>query len=102
MAEAMRIVHPIPPLFDENSRVLILGSFPSVKSREARFFYGHPQNRFWKLMARLFSEEIPVTVGTDLLYRYSALKIQNSGRQTAPVDMRIRLYYQKQTAASGC
>ncbi len=72
MAEAMRIVHPIPPLFDENSRVLILGSFPSVKSREARFFYGHPQNRFWKLMARLFSEEIPVTVEekTSLILRH--------------------------------
>ena len=39
-------VHPIPPLFDANSRVLILGSFPSVKSRAAMFFYGHPQNRF--------------------------------------------------------
>lgn len=40
------IIHPIPPLYDENSEILILGSFPSVKSREAAFFYGHPQNRF--------------------------------------------------------
>lgn len=62
MAETSRIVHPIPPLFDENSRVLILGSFPSVKSREAMFFYGHPQNRFWPLLARLFHEEVPRTV----------------------------------------
>ena len=46
-------VHPIPPLFDANSRVLILGSFPSVKSRAAMFFYGHPQNRFWRIMAAL-------------------------------------------------
>ena len=47
------LVHPIPPLYDETSRVLILGSFPSPKSREAQFFYGHPQNRFWKVMARV-------------------------------------------------
>ena len=47
------LVHPIPPLYDKDSRVLILGSFPSPKSREARFFYGHPQNRFWKVMAQV-------------------------------------------------
>ena len=52
--EYLHIVHPIPPLYDENSRILILGSFPSVKSREANFFYGHPQNRFWPLMAAIF------------------------------------------------
>ena len=62
MAETASIIHPIPPLYDENSRVLILGSFPSVKSREAMFFYGHPQNRFWKLMALLFEADIPSTV----------------------------------------
>lgn len=62
MAETANIIHPIPPLYDENSRVLILGSFPSVKSREAMFFYGHPQNRFWKLMALLFDAEAPSTV----------------------------------------
>lgn len=44
------VVHPIPPLYDADSRILILGSFPSVKSREAAFFYGHPQNRFWKVL----------------------------------------------------
>ena len=48
------IVHPIPPLFDKNSKTLILGSFPSVKSREAEFFYGHPQNRFWTVIAEVF------------------------------------------------
>ena len=56
------IVHPIPPLYDENCKILILGSFPSVKSREAMFFYGHPQNRFWKLMAALFEEAYPQTI----------------------------------------
>ena len=57
-----RITYPFDPLFNENSRILILGSFPSVKSREQQFFYGHPQNRFWKVMALLFDEELPLTV----------------------------------------
>ena len=52
-------VHPIPPVYDENSTILILGSFPSVKSREVGFFYGHPQNRFWKVMAGIMGEEVP-------------------------------------------
>ena len=47
------IVHPFPPLYDDNSRILILGSLPSVKSREQMFFYGHKQNRFWKVMANI-------------------------------------------------
>jgi len=60
--EYTHIVHPIPPLYDEASRILILGSLPSVKSREQCFFYGHPQNRFWRLLARLWEEEAPCTV----------------------------------------
>ncbi|NLP29663.1 MAG: DNA-deoxyinosine glycosylase [Clostridiales bacterium] len=48
-----RHYHTIPPVFDENSRVLILGTFPSIKSREANFFYHHPQNRFWRVIAKL-------------------------------------------------
>ena len=55
------IIHPIQPVFDKDSKVLILGSFPSVRSREEGFFYGHPQNRFWKVTSRLFNEEIPLT-----------------------------------------
>ena len=55
-------IHPIEPLFDEHSRVLILGSFPSVKSREVRFFYGHPQNRFWRVLADIFGEAPPETI----------------------------------------
>ena len=58
----MTEVHFIPPVFDENSRVLILGSFPSVKSREAGFFYGHPQNRFWTTLAHVMGGDIPHTV----------------------------------------
>ncbi len=56
------INHPIKPVFDENSRVLILGSFPSVKSREQMFFYGHPKNRFWQVLSAVFEREVPVTV----------------------------------------
>ena len=56
------IVHPIPPLFDESSKTLILGSFPSVKSREAAFFYGHAQNRFWSVLATLYGVPKPETV----------------------------------------
>lgn len=55
------ITHPIQPVYDKDSKVLILGSFPSVKSREEGFFYGHPQNRFWKVTAAIFNEEIPRT-----------------------------------------
>lgn len=54
--------HPIAPVYDENSKILILGSFPSVKSREAAFFYGHPQNRFWRVLSAVFEDEVPVTV----------------------------------------
>ena len=57
-----RINHPIAPVYDENSEILILGSFPSVKSREQGFFYGHPQNRFWKVTAAVFEEEVPESI----------------------------------------
>ena len=56
------VSHPIPPVFDRQSKVLILGSFPSVKSREAQFFYGHPQNRFWKVTSKVFGVPEPRTV----------------------------------------
>lgn len=49
-----KVLHNIPPIYDERSQILILGSFPSVKSREGRFFYDHPQNRFWRVMERLY------------------------------------------------
>lgn len=56
------LIHPFPPLFDENSEILILGSFPSVKSREQMFFYGHPQNRFWRVVSAVCNAEVPVTI----------------------------------------
>ncbi len=55
-------VHPFAPICDETSRILILGSFPSVKSRENHFYYGHPQNRFWKVMAHILRCDVPSTI----------------------------------------
>jgi hypoxanthine-DNA glycosylase len=55
----MTQTHPIPPIYNENSKILILGSFPSVKSREQQFFYGHKQNRFWKVLAQILECPIP-------------------------------------------
>ena len=65
------IIHPINPHFDKNSRILILGSFPSVKSREVGFFYGHKQNRFWKVLSLVFGENEPQTIDEkkEFLYR---------------------------------
>ena len=57
-----RILHPIQPLYDKNSKILILGSFPSQKSREQMFFYGHPQNRFWKVLALVFECDVPESI----------------------------------------
>lgn len=56
------IRHPIQPVYDENSKILILGSFPSVKSREQMFFYSHPQNRFWKVVSAVFECPVPETI----------------------------------------
>lgn len=56
------IEHEIAPVFDEHSRVLMLGTFPSPKSREQGFFYGHPQNRFWKVLADVANAEVPQTI----------------------------------------
>ena len=59
---ANQLTHPFEPLYSDDSRVLILGSFPSVKSREQNFFYGHPQNRFWKVIAALFDQPVPQSI----------------------------------------
>lgn len=70
------VKHPIPPTYDSSSRILILGSFPSVKSREEGYFYAHPQNRFWKLLSALFEESCPQSLDEKrdfLLRRHIAL-----------------------------
>lgn len=63
--------HPFPPLYDKNSKILILGSFPSVKSREQMFFYGHPQNRFWKVISAVMNTETPQTIEEKKYFLHS-------------------------------
>ena len=57
-----RIFHTFAPVYNEKSKILILGSFPSVKSREINFYYGHPQNRFWKVVAGVLGVKVPETI----------------------------------------
>lgn len=70
--EPIEVTHTFPPIFNKNSRLLILGTVPSVKSRENDFYYGHPRNRFWPLMAFLCGEETPKTKEekTEMLLRH--------------------------------
>lgn len=60
--EKSHVTHTFEPIYDKQSKILILGSFPSVKSRETEFYYGHPQNRFWKVLAQILEAEVPQTV----------------------------------------
>ena len=97
--------HPFGPLYGENSRVLILGSFPSVKSRENEFYYGHPRNRFWKVLSHLLNVPVPETVEekTQLLLEHNialwdvvqSCDIHGSSdgsiRNVAPADLSIIL-----------
>ncbi len=62
MSDYQRLTHEFAPVFNQNSKILILGTFPSVKSREQNFYYGHPQNRFWKVLAHITKEPIPTTI----------------------------------------
>ncbi|MDE7298087.1 MAG: DNA-deoxyinosine glycosylase [Lachnospiraceae bacterium] len=76
MAEREYLTHNFEPVFDAQSRVLILGTFPSVKSREQGFYYGHPQNRFWRVIAELTGESVPHSIEEKkalLLRRHIAL-----------------------------
>ena len=70
--EYTHVKHTFSPVYNEESRIFILGSFPSVKSRENQFYYGHPQNRFWKVIAEIFNEPVPQTIDEkkDLLLRH--------------------------------
>lgn len=62
MKEYKQISHEFLPVYDKDSKILILGSFPSVKSREMKFYYGHPQNRFWKVLSQVCCDKLPVTI----------------------------------------
>ena len=68
-----RVLHELEPVFDERSRVLILGTMPSPKSREAGFYYMHPQNRFWRVLSEVLGEELPPTAygRRELCLRYN-------------------------------
>lgn len=62
MSEYTHITHTFDPVFDKHSRIIILGTLPSVKSREQNFYYGHPQNRFWKVLAAITQSDVPQTI----------------------------------------
>lgn len=66
------VSHTFDPVFDKNAKILILGTFPSVKSREQHFYYGHPKNRFWKLLALLLNDSCPLTITEkkDFLHKH--------------------------------
>lgn len=62
MADYTHITHEFEPVYNENSQILILGTLPSVKSREQHFYYGHPRNRFWQVLASIVQEPLPQTI----------------------------------------
>ena len=68
MQEYEHLTHTFAPVFNKDSKILILGSFPSVKSRENNFYYGHPQNRFWKVLAGVLEKEVPQTIEEKKLF----------------------------------
>lgn len=67
-----RFVHTFDPIYSNESNILILGSFPSVKSRENNFFYGHPQNRFWKVISSVFESQVPNTIAEKKEFLYNS------------------------------
>lgn len=88
------VLHEIAPVYNENSKILILGSFPSVKSRESGFFYGHPQNRFWKVLAGILEVPVPVTIEEKkemlLEHRIAVWDVIASCRITGSSDSSIK------------
>ena len=80
-------IHNISPIYNSDSQILILGSFPSVKSREAQFFYHHPQNRFWKLLAALSHEDVPVTIADKKAFLSGT--VLQYGMSSPPVRLKV-------------
>ena len=72
MMQKKKVYHELEPYYNIDSKVLILGSMPSVKSRELGFYYMHPQNRFWKTLAKVFDEDLPKAIDDkkDFLKRH--------------------------------
>ncbi len=97
------VIHPFQPVFDPDSKILILGTIPSPKSREQNFYYGHPQNRFWRIMADVFDEKPLLTIPEkcDFLHKhhialwdvYSSCEIQGADdasiRNAVPNDLEL-------------
>ena len=92
--EARKIVHPLAPVYDADSKILVLGTMPSPKSREAGFYYSHPRNRFWPVLAALFGEEAPKTNEEKrsllLRHRIAAWDVIASCEITGASDTSIR------------
>ena len=88
-------VHTFGPVYDKNSKILILGSFPSVKSRENQFYYGHPQNRFWRVIAAICNETLPETVEEKRVCCKGTAS--RSGMSLHPVILRAPLIAQSKT-----
>ena len=88
------VSHTFPPVYDAESKILILGSFPSVKSREMNFYYGHPQNRFWKVMAHILGVDVPQTVAEKkemlLMHKVAVWDVIESCTITGSSDTSIR------------
>ncbi|MCD8118075.1 MAG: DNA-deoxyinosine glycosylase [Lachnospiraceae bacterium] len=105
MQDYQHLHHEFPPVYDSNSKILILGSFPSVKSREQQFYYGHPQNRFWKVLAAVTADSVPRTIAEkkDFLLRHKIAlwdvieeceiigSSDSSIRNVVPVDIAVIL-----------
>ncbi|MDF2541928.1 MAG: mismatch-specific glycosylase [Herbinix sp.] len=89
-----RIAHPFLPIYNEHSKVLILGTFPSVKSREGEFYYHHPQNRFWKVLSAIFDDKLPVSreekIDFLLLHGVAVWDVIQSCEITGSADSSIR------------
>lgn len=67
----MQVIHPLEPIYDANSKVLILGTMPSLKSRELKFYYANPQNRFWKVLEMVYEEKIGNTIDEKIAFLHS-------------------------------
>ncbi len=94
MSVLLRLIHPIEPVCGPDARILILGSFPSVKSREVGFYYGHPQNRFWRVLGAVFDEAVPESVPERraflLAHRIALWDVIHSCEITGSSDASIR------------
>lgn len=105
MADYQQITHEFDPIINNESQILILGTLPSVKSREQHFYYGHPQNRFWKVLANITNEAVPSSISEKkelLLTHHIAIwdviksceiigSSDSSIRNVIPTDIRLLL-----------